>query len=104
MTFHRTPRRETTMKYSRRDLGLLLPALAAATASGQNTSPTPPATEGVEQFAVLQTAVYLYKGRAVAACGQNKHRRLFTGKKHSGFQMESPQSDIAPGEVNHPPH
>jgi quercetin dioxygenase-like cupin family protein len=29
---------------------------------------------------------------------------MFTGKTHTGFKMESHQSDIAPGEVNHPPH
>jgi len=29
---------------------------------------------------------------------------MFTAKTHTGFKMESHQSDIAPGEVNHPPH
>jgi mannose-6-phosphate isomerase-like protein (cupin superfamily) len=29
---------------------------------------------------------------------------MFTGKTHTGFKLESHQSEIAPGEVNHPPH
>lgn len=85
-------------KYSRRDLGLLLPALAAATASAQN------ADNSVEKLPVLKTRSYLYNELPVTTNGQNKQRRLFTAKTHTGFKMESHQSDIAPGEVNHPPH
>jgi len=40
----------------------------------------------------------------VTVNGQNKSRRMFTAKTHTGFKIESHQSDIAPGEVNHPPH
>src|SRR5262249_58998677 len=36
--------------------------------------------------------------------GKNRQRRMFTGKTHTGFKLESHQSDIAPGEVNHAPH
>lgn len=36
--------------------------------------------------------------------GQNKQRAMFTAKTHTGFKIESHQSDIAPGEINHPPH
>src|SRR5271167_4483822 len=80
-------------KYSRRDLGLLLPMLGAAAASAQNTTQTnaAAAADGIEKLPVLTN-------------GQNKQRRMFTGKTHTGFKMESHQSDIAPGEVNHPPH
>ena len=85
-------------KYSRRDLGLLLPALAA-TASAQNT-----AENSLEKLPVLKTKAYLYNDLPVTTNGQNKQRRMFTGKTHTGFKMESHQSDIAPGEVNHPPH
>src|SRR6202167_2087103 len=90
-------------KYSRRDLGLLLPALAAATASAQ-TAATPAADNSVEKLPVLKTKAYLYKDLPVTTNGQNKQRRMFTAKTHTGFKMESHQSDIAPGEVNHPPH
>ena len=96
-------------KYSRRDLGLLLPMLgaAAATASAQSTAPSnaaPAADNSVEKLPVLKTHSYLYNELPVATNGQNKQRRMFTAKTHTGFKMESHQSDIAPGEVNHPPH
>jgi quercetin dioxygenase-like cupin family protein len=92
-------------KYSRRDLGLLLPALAAATASAQSTTPAATAAaEGVEKLPVLGTKAYIFNELPVTTNGKNKQRRLFTAKTHTGFKMESHQSDIAPGEVNHPPH
>jgi mannose-6-phosphate isomerase-like protein (cupin superfamily) len=98
-------------KYSRRDLGLLLPMLGAAAASvqqaqAQNTTQTnaPAAADNIEKLPVLRTHAYLYNELPVTTNGQNKQRRMFTGKTHTGFKMESHQSDIAPGEVNHPPH
>jgi quercetin dioxygenase-like cupin family protein len=87
--------------YSRREFGVLLPALAA-TASAQST--TPAAADNVEKLPVLGTKAYIYNDLPVTTNGKNKQRRLFTGKTHTGFKMESHQSDIAPGEVNHPPH
>jgi len=94
------------MKYSRRDLGFLLPALAAATASAQTKQapPAPAADNSVEKLPVMKTEAFLYKDIPVTVTGQNKSRRMFTAKTHTGFKMESHQSDIAPGEVNHPPH
>src|ERR1700681_461890 len=84
--------------YSRRDLGLLLPALAAVTASAQTTDTS------VEKLPVLKTHAYLFNEIPETTNGKNKQRRLFTGKLHTGFKLESHESDIAPGEVNHPPH
>ena len=93
-------------KYSRRDLGLLLPMLGAAAASAQSPTQTnaPAAADNIEKLPVLRTHAYLYNELPVTTNGQNKQRRMFTGKTHTGFKMESHQSDIAPGEVNHPPH
>lgn len=95
------------MKFSRRDLGLLLPALAA-TASAQSkegSAPAAPAADNsVEKLPVMKTKSYLYNDLPVATNGKNKQRRCFTAKTHTGFKMESHMSDIAPGEVNHPPH
>ena len=102
------------MKYSRRDLGLLLPALAAAaTASAQtkgaeqenvvtNAAGAPP----VEQLPVMKTQAFLYKDLPVTETKEttNKQRRMFTAKTHTGFKIESHMSDIAPGQVNHAPH
>jgi quercetin dioxygenase-like cupin family protein len=91
------------MKYSRRELGFLLPALAAS-ASAQNTGKQNAPASGVEQLPVMKTQAFLYKDLPVTTNGQNKNRPLFTAKTHTGFKMESHMSDIAPGEVNHPPH
>jgi quercetin dioxygenase-like cupin family protein len=95
-------------KYSRRDLGLLLPALAAATASAQTSSQpnaaAAAADTSLEKLPVLGTKAYIFNELPVTTNGKNKSRRMFTGKTHTGFKMESHQSDIAPGEVNHPPH
>jgi mannose-6-phosphate isomerase-like protein (cupin superfamily) len=97
-------------KFSRRDLGLLLPALAAASAtaqtagSGTKAGAAPAADNSVEKLPVMKTQSFLYNEIPVTTNGKNKSRRMFTAKTHTGFKMESHQSDIAPGEVNHPPH
>jgi XRE family transcriptional regulator, regulator of sulfur utilization len=99
------------MKYSRRDLGFLLPALAATRASGQSVASNsgasngaPAAENSVEKLPVMKTKAYKFDELPVTTNGKNKQRRMFTAKTHTGFKMESHQSDIAPGEVNHPPH
>ena len=96
------------MKYSRRDLGLLLPALAAAGAAAQSetpgVAPQAAAANSVEKLPVMKTRSYVYNEIPVTTNGKNTSRRMFTAKTHTGFKMESHSSDIAPGEVNHPPH
>jgi mannose-6-phosphate isomerase-like protein (cupin superfamily) len=94
------------MKCSRRDLGLLLPAIVAASASRAIAQQGAPAggADSVEKLPVMKTHAFKFDELAVTANGQNKQRRMFTAKTHTGFKMESHQSDIAPGEVNHPPH
>jgi len=99
-------------KYSRRDLSLLLPALAAAaTASAQskgakqeNVVATAATAPPVEQLPVMRTQAFLYKDIPDTINGKNKSKRMFTAKTHTGFKIESHMSDIAPGEVNHAPH
>jgi mannose-6-phosphate isomerase-like protein (cupin superfamily) len=94
--------------FSRRDLGLLLPALAAVSAkaqgSGTKAGAAPAADNSVEKLPVMKTQAFLYNEIPVTTNGKNKSRRMFTAKTHTGFKIESHQSDIAPGEVNHPPH
>jgi quercetin dioxygenase-like cupin family protein len=96
------------MKYSRRDLGLLLPALAAAGASAQSvtsgSAPAAAAENSVEKLPVMKTRSFVYNEIPVTTNGKNTSRRMFTAKTHTGFKIESHSSDIAPGEVNHPPH
>ena len=84
------------MNYSRRDFGLLVPSLLAAQAA--------PANNDVERLPVMKTERFGYDEIPVTTNGKNKQRRMFTAKTHTGFKIESHQSDIAPGEVNHPPH
>ncbi len=95
------------MKYSRRELAFLLPALVTAGTSAQSPAPNSAqiaADNSVEKLPVIKTKAYVYKDLAVTTNGQNRQRRMFTAKTHTGFKIESHQSDIAPGEVNHPPH
>jgi mannose-6-phosphate isomerase-like protein (cupin superfamily) len=98
------------MKYSRRDLSLLLPALAAAATvsaqtKGQEKGAAPAAAPvRVEDLPVMKTKAFLYKEVPDTVNGKNKSKRMFTAKTHTGFKIESHMSDIAPGEVNHPPH
>jgi len=95
------------MRYSRRELAFLLPALVTAGTSAQSPAPSSAQTaadNSVEKLPVIKTRAYVYKDLAVTTNGQNRQRRMFTAKTHTGFKIESHQSDIAPGEVNHPPH
>ena len=90
------------MKYSRRELALLLPALAAGASAQSSAQVT--ADSSVENLPRLGTKAYVFEDLPVTTNGQNRQRPMFTGKTHTGFKLESHQSDIAPGEVNHPPH
>ena len=97
------------MKVSRRDLGMLLPTLIAAGAAlptvldAQQAAPAGGA-DAVEKLPVMKTQRFGYDEIPVTTNGKNTQRRMFTAKTHTGFKIESHQSDIAPGEVNHPPH
>ena len=94
------------MKYSRRNFGLMLPGLAAV-ASAQTAAQTKGGAAGapaVEKLPLIKTAAYRHDEITPNINGQNKNRPMFTAKTHTGFKIESHQSDIAPGEVNHPPH
>ncbi len=80
------------MKYSRRDLSLLLPALAAAiTADAQD-----PKTLGAE--------TYLYEDMKVTVNGQNKGRTAFNGVLQSGIRVSMHLTELGPGQIPHPPH
>ena len=95
------------MKCTRRDLGLLVPSLVVAGASAldaQQTAAPAAADNSVEKLPVMRTQHFKYDELPVTTNGQNRQRRMFTAKTHTGFKIESHQSDIAPGEVNHPPH
>ncbi len=78
------------MKLSRRDLALLLPALAAAPAPAQ-TQPLP--------SKVYHNSAIPYGGDA-----QKKAREFFHGATHSGFGLEAHETVLGPGVRTHAPH
>src|SRR5262245_12459666 len=93
------------MQCTRRDLGLLLPSLVAAGATALDAhTPAPAADNAVRKRPGMRSKHFKYDETPVTTNGKNRQKRMFTAKTHTGFKIESHQSDIAPGEVNHPPH
>lgn len=78
------------MNYSRRDLSLLLPALAAASATAQNSA--------------LPSKTYRFEDLPVRVNGPNTARAIFDGKTHSGFPINLHITELPPGGAPHPPH
>ena len=78
------------MKYSRRDLSMLLGALAASTGRAENK--------------VLPSKTYLYEDLPVKDNGANRQRAVFKGATHGGFPIDMHETELAPGEAPHPPH
>jgi len=79
------------MNYSRRDLAVLLPALAAAGASAQTEKTIP-------------SAVFRYEDLPVKAGGQTKQRQTFNGVNHSGVHVDLHLTELAPGQMPHAAH
>ncbi|MEO7650996.1 MAG: cupin domain-containing protein [Bryobacteraceae bacterium] len=78
------------MKPSRRDLSLLLPALAAADASSQTKA--------------LPSRMYPFEDLVVKQNGENRSRAVLQGANRSGFAVEMHQTELSPGLAPHPPH
>jgi len=78
------------MKYSRRDLSLLLPALAATRAAGQTSG--------------LRSKIFRFEDLAVRSSGPNRMRAVLEGVTHAGVPIELHITELAPGEAPHPPH
>ena len=80
------------MKFSRREVVAMLPALAATrVAQGPQTATLPPK--------VYHTAQIPYIGDE-----KKKGRRFFYGAEHSGFNLEAHETVLGPGTETHPPH
>lgn len=82
---------------SRRDLGLLLPALASV-ATGQ-TPAAAPAKPNVLPSKLYHTEQIPYTGDE-----KKQGRRFFLGTTHTGFNLEMHETVLGPGEISHPPH
>jgi quercetin dioxygenase-like cupin family protein len=80
------------MTWSRREVSLLLPALAAA------------ANATAQDKKVLPAKVYRYEDLPVKENGQNKSRAVLDGATHSGFPIEVHMTALGPGQMPHPPH
>ena len=76
------------MNYSRRDLALLIPVLAAAQQTPKG----------------LPSRVFKYDDLPVRVNGENKSRAVMKGETHSGFQIELHMTELGPGQAPHPPH
>jgi quercetin dioxygenase-like cupin family protein len=80
------------VNYSRRDLALLLPALAAATAEAQQDSQ------------VLPARAYKYEDLPVKVNKTSRGRAVLKGDTHSGFPIEMHLTELDPGQAPHAPH
>jgi quercetin dioxygenase-like cupin family protein len=78
------------MRLSRRDLGFLLPALAAAQER--------PAA-GVAPSKIHHSAQIAYRGDE-----RKKGRQFFRGTNHTGFDVEMHETVLGAGVETHPPH
>jgi mannose-6-phosphate isomerase-like protein (cupin superfamily) len=79
------------MTYSRRDLCLLVTALAASPAAA-------------EPNAALPSKAYVYEELPVHKNGANESRPILSGELHNGSFLEVHQTRLAPGGMPHPPH
>lgn len=78
------------MNFSRRDLSLLLPVLAAARVSAQPT--------------LVPTKAYEYTELPVKKNGVNQSRAVLKGATHSGFPIELHMTELGPHAAPHAPH
>ena len=76
------------MNYSRRDLALLIPALAAAQQTPKG----------------LPSRVFKYDDLPVRVNGENKSRAVMKGETHAGFPIELHMTELGPGQAPHGPH
>ena len=76
---------------TRRDLSLMLPALAAAAAEA-------------EELKTLPSACFKYEELAVKVNGENRQRAVLNGATHKGAAVEMHLTELGPGLAPHPPH
>jgi hypothetical protein len=79
------------VKHSRRELSLLLPALAAMNAAGQDSK--------------LSSRSFRFEdlpARPSGPDGKNRARAMLDGKTHTGYRIEMHQTELAPGMAPHP--
>lgn len=87
------------MKMSRRHLGYLLPAVAAAAVVRTTQAQAPAAAR-----AVLDTKMYHHGRIPYSGDDQKKGRRFFLGETHGGFGVETHETILGVGVETHAPH
>jgi quercetin dioxygenase-like cupin family protein len=80
------------MKYSRRNFGMLLPALAASQLPAQESSKR------------LPSKAYPFESLPTKVNATNKSHAVLDGETHSGFPVEVHVTELPAGESPHPPH
>ncbi len=80
------------MKYSRRNFGMLLPALAASQLSAQESSKR------------LPSKAFPFESLPTKVNGTNKSHAVLDGETHSGFPVEVHVTELPAGQSPHPPH
>jgi mannose-6-phosphate isomerase-like protein (cupin superfamily) len=76
--------------FSRRDLSLFLPALAAEAGAAQTTA--------------LPSRTFRYEDLPVRANGPNRARAILNGETHRGYPLEVHMTELGAGQMPHPPH
>jgi quercetin dioxygenase-like cupin family protein len=79
--------------FSRREIGLLFPALAAA----QTSDPKDPPKK-------LASNAYVFGDLKTKQNGQNVGRAVFNGATHREYPVELHITELAAGQQPHPPH
>jgi mannose-6-phosphate isomerase-like protein (cupin superfamily) len=76
--------------YTRRDLTLLLPSLAASAAAAPNSP--------------LASQAYRFEDLPVRASGPARQRRILEGQTHTGLAIELHHTEMPAGEASHASH
>lgn len=101
------------MALSRRDIVLMLPALAAAhaanaaqpgPAASPNLAPQAAPAQPGPQSTPLPAKVYHSSAIPYNGDETKKGRRFFYGPEHSGYVLEMHETVLGPGVETHPPH
>ena len=90
---------DAVKSYSRRDLGWLLPALAAAVPAGAQQ-----AAESKPPLGKLTSKAYVFEDLHAKKNGENVGRSVLNGLTHKDDPVELHMTELAAGGQPHPPH
>ncbi len=79
------------MRCTRKEFFMSLPALAGATSQ-------------ISEKPSLPSRAFRFEDLPVRSRGQNTFRSVLDGATHWGLPIEVHETDLAPGEMPHPPH